>query len=70
MAKKKDQRCPHGYILGEGECRCFGCKMDYLRSDPEKPVKAGEFVEIIDQLLRQIEDVRDQIPREYDPQCE
>lgn len=69
MAKKKDQRCPYGRFFIE-TCQCFGCQLDHFRSNPDQLVKAGEFVEIIDQLIRQIDDVRSDIPREYDPQCE
>ncbi len=58
-------------------CQCFGCKLDHFRNNPDQLVKAGEFVEIIDRLVREIDDVkseiddvRSEIPREYDPQCD
>jgi hypothetical protein len=51
-------------------CQCFGCKMEYWVEHPDELVKAGDFVAIINHLVQQIDDVRSEIPREYDPQCD
>jgi hypothetical protein len=74
MAKKKKGAsfCPHGRFIRASEpCVCLECKLDRLLADGERPLKTGEFVEIIRdlrwQLEQEIDDVR---PVEYDPQCE
>ena len=77
MAKKKKvnpypyEFCSFGnYRNVDTTCQCFGCKMDYWDKHPEELVKAGELVEIINYLVRHIDDVRSEIPREYDHQCD
>lgn len=70
--KLKPRLCPNGRLIAADQlvCGCIYCKIDRLRANPDGMVKAGEFIEIMDYVFNQIENVRSEIPVEYDPQWE
>ena len=64
----KCHRC--NCLVFHGKCTNKYCVLDYFRKNPNDLVRAEDLVKIIDQIMVEIDNVRSEITRLYDPQCE